>query len=99
LKTPDFFDVTKFPTATFKSTKTTGERGKTDEDAVITGDLTLHGVTKSVSFPVHFTTEKGSFVLTTSFKISRKEFGMTAVPEDKVDDEVSISVTVGEVKK
>ena len=45
LKAADFLDVAKFPTATFKSTKIvrTGER-----TADITGDLTLHGVTKPV---------------------------------------------------
>src|SRR6478735_4115014 len=45
LKSPDFFDVTKYPTITFKSTsmKPTG-KGKTTYD--LEGDLTMHGVTK-----------------------------------------------------
>ena len=49
LKSADFLDVKKYPTATFKSTgfKSTGE-GKGE----ITGDFTLHGVTKSITFPV-----------------------------------------------
>ena len=49
LKGSDFLDVKKYPTATFKSTgfKSTGE-GKGE----ITGDFTLHGVTKSITFPV-----------------------------------------------
>jgi polyisoprenoid-binding protein YceI len=46
LKSPDFFDVAKFPTLTFKSTKVTKEGGVLK----LTGDLTLHGVTKSVTF-------------------------------------------------
>ena len=51
LKSPDFFDVAKFPVASFKSTKievtgpTTGK---------ITGDLTLHGVTKAVTLDTTF---------------------------------------------
>jgi polyisoprenoid-binding protein YceI len=51
LKNPDFLDVAKFPTATFKSTsvKQTGER-----TADITGDLTLHGVTKPVVIKATF---------------------------------------------
>jgi len=51
LKTADFLDVAKFPTATFKATsvKTTGER-----TADITGDLTLHGVTKPVVIQATF---------------------------------------------
>jgi len=97
LKSPDFFDVKEFPKATFKSTKITGERGK-DEDAKVTGDLTLHGVTKSISFPVHFTRQKGEFVLTSSFKINRKDFKMT-FGEGKVDWDVTINVTVGNPKK
>ena len=49
LKSADFLDVKKYPTATFKSTgfKSTGE-GKGE----ITGDFTLHGVTKSITVPV-----------------------------------------------
>ncbi|MDF1763579.1 MAG: YceI family protein [Oleibacter sp.] len=49
LRSEDFLNVSKYPTSTFKSTgfKTTGEG--TGE---ITGDFTLHGVTKSITFPV-----------------------------------------------
>ncbi len=49
LKSPDFFDVAKFPTVTFKSTKVekAGE-GKLK----VTGDLTMHGVTKSIVLEV-----------------------------------------------
>ncbi len=46
LKSADFFDVAKFPTITFKSTKV--EAGK-DGALTITGDLTMHGVTKPVT--------------------------------------------------
>src|SRR4051812_19434928 len=49
LKSPDFFDVEKNPTITFKSTsmKPNG-KGKTSYD--LEGDLTMHGVTKHVKF-------------------------------------------------
>jgi len=49
LKGSDFLDVSKFPQSTFKSTgfKSTGAG-----EGVLTGDFTLHGVTKSISFPV-----------------------------------------------
>ncbi len=46
LRSPDFFDVKKYPTMTFKSTKIKG-KGKKFE---MTGDLNLHGVTKPVTF-------------------------------------------------
>jgi len=48
LKSPDFFNVEKFPTLTFKSTSVTSSDGKLQ----IVGDLTLTGVTKSVTLLV-----------------------------------------------
>ncbi|MFZ9586424.1 MAG: YceI family protein [Crocinitomicaceae bacterium] len=46
LKTADFFDAEKFPTLTFKSTSVKKAKGN---KYVITGDFTMHGVTKSVT--------------------------------------------------
>ncbi|MBM7661498.1 polyisoprenoid-binding protein YceI [Bacillus mesophilus] len=49
LRSADFFDVEQFPTMTFKSTSVE----KTDEDEYnVTGDLTLHGVTRQETFKV-----------------------------------------------
>jgi polyisoprenoid-binding protein YceI len=48
LKSPDFFDVAKYPTITFKSTSLTKSGGKLQ----LIGDLTLAGVTKSVTLDV-----------------------------------------------
>jgi polyisoprenoid-binding protein YceI len=47
LRTADFFEVAKFPDLTFKSTKVE----KKGDGLVLTGDLTIKGVTKSISFP------------------------------------------------
>jgi len=49
LKSPDFLDVENFPTITFVSTAV-AEKG---DSVVITGDLTIHGVTKSVVLKTH----------------------------------------------
>ena len=49
LRGDDFLDVKKYPKAEFKSTKF---EVKSDNSGVMTGDLTLHGTTKSISFPV-----------------------------------------------
>lgn len=49
LRSKDFLDVSKFPASTFKSTKF---EFKNESEATVTGDFTLHGVTKSISFPV-----------------------------------------------
>ncbi|MFN8551084.1 MAG: YceI family protein [Candidatus Obscuribacterales bacterium] len=80
LKTADFFDTDKYPTMTFKSTKVV-PKGKTG--LTVTGDLTLHGVTKSVVLNVEGPTEelkdpKGSKRgASGTTKIHRKDFGIT----------------------
>ncbi len=48
LKSPDFLDVEKYPEITFVS-KSFSKKGK---EVVVSGDFTLHGVTKEISFPV-----------------------------------------------
>jgi polyisoprenoid-binding protein YceI len=78
LKSPDFFDVAKFPTATFKSTKVQ----KTGKNKLkVTGELSLHGVTKPVVLEVEgptdaFKTPFGTTVrgVHATGKIDRKEF-------------------------
>lgn len=50
LVTSDYFDVAKFPTATFKSTHVA--KGATPDRLMVTGDLTLHGVTRPVTLDV-----------------------------------------------
>lgn len=80
LRSPDFFDADKFPEITFKSksVKTTGEN-----TADVTGDLTIHGVTKEVVLKVELIGKgagpKNSFVsgwdATTALK--RSDFGLT----------------------
>ena len=78
LKSPDFFDIAKFPTATFKSTKVQ-KLGK--NKLKVTGDLTLHGVTKPVVLDVEgptpaFKTPFGTTVrgIHATGKIDRKDF-------------------------
>ena len=80
LKSPDFFDVAKFPTITFRSTKWYKEGAKLK----IAGDLTIHGVTKPVVLDVEGPTAEvkgasGGLMIGASAttKISRKEFGLT----------------------
>lgn len=51
LRSPDFFEVTKYPTITFKSTSVAR---KSESHFEVTGDLTMHGVTKRITLPVDF---------------------------------------------
>lgn len=105
LKSPDFLDVAKYPTITFKSTRV----AKAGRDGLkVTGDLTLHGVTRPVVLDVTTTPEvKGMFGETrrgfaATTRISRKDFGLTwnkvieAGPA--VGDEVTIALDLEFVK-
>lgn len=90
LKSPDFFDVKQHPVATFVSTAIeVGADGK----STVTGDLTLLGVTKSVSFPATITTE-GGLKLNAQLSIDRTEFGMS-YGSDKVEKMVALTVAIG----
>src|ERR1044071_1154860 len=75
LKTADFFDVAKFPEATFVSTsiKPGGENGASH---TITGNLTLHGVTKAVTFPATISVTPDVASVDSTFSINRKDFGI-----------------------
>jgi polyisoprenoid-binding protein YceI len=80
LKSPDFFDVEKFPAMTFTSTKVVPVRGS---DWKVEGDLTIRGVTKPVVLDVEFNGAGGDpyggkrFGFSATTEIDRDEFGMT----------------------
>lgn len=97
LKSPDFFDIKKFPKATFVSTKIT-ENKAGGATHTITGDLTLHGQTKEVSIPAKVEKSADGLRLTTSFKINRQDFGMKYGP-GKIHDDVAITVNVDAKRK
>ena|SRR5271168_4082291 len=108
LKSPDFLDVAKYPTITFKSTKIEAAGpGK----FTVTGDLTLHGVTKPVVLDVETAgapikdpmgnMRAGASATT---KIKRSDFGLTwnkalETGGMVVGDEVAISIDVEAIKK
>lgn len=52
LQSPDFFEVEKYPTITYKSTKVS--KGEGDNKYVVEGNLTMHGVTKPVTLDVEY---------------------------------------------
>jgi polyisoprenoid-binding protein YceI len=80
LRSADFFDAAKFPTMTFTSTKVVETSPTT---AKVTGNLTLHGVTKPVTLDVEYTAPIknpwGMTVLgaTATGTINRKDFGVS----------------------
>jgi len=100
LKSPDFFNAREFPTLTFKSTKV--EKGEKDT-LKVTGDLTCHGVTKSMTIDI---TQTGSASgpqgeskgVEAIFTIKRSEFDMTYGLEG-IGDDVRIIVALEGVKR
>ena len=96
LKSPDFFDVAKFPKASFESTavKPGGAEGRTH---TVTGNLTLHGVTRSISFPATIQVNGDTLSVNAEFAINRKEFGIVypGMPDDLIKDDVLIQLKLG----
>src|SRR5437773_4398373 len=98
VRSPHFLDVAKYPTITFKSTRTeVASAGKLK----ITGDLTIHGVTKQVTLEVEAPSQpiqdpmgKGLRMgATATTKINRNDFGITTMP-GIVADEIQIVLDV-----
>ncbi|MBZ5579751.1 MAG: YceI family protein [Acidobacteriia bacterium] len=99
LKTPDFFDVEKFPAITFRSKKITPAGGKNYK---ATGDLSIRGVTKEVTLTVEGLSDEVTDMwklqrrgVAASVRVSRKEFGLAFDPDGAmVSDAVDITLDV-----
>jgi|GEM_PF-91328 len=95
LKSADFFDIAKFPKATFASTEVTkgGEKGASH---TVKGNLTLHGVSKSIAFPATIKTTASGVDVDAEFAINRKDFGLVypGAPDDLIRDDVVIKLTI-----
>jgi polyisoprenoid-binding protein YceI len=99
LRSTDFFDVKKFPEMTFKSTKVEAIK----DGFKVSGDFTMHGVTKSITFDL-----KGGKTIdvkgqkktgfATAFILRRNDFGITFLP-DGIANDVNIFIGFEGVKK
>jgi polyisoprenoid-binding protein YceI len=100
LKSPDFFDVAKYPKATFTSSqiKAGGTDGATH---TITGELDLHGVKKTISFPATITVGADSVSGTAEFVINRKDFGIVypGKQDDLIRDDVLLKLALKAPRK
>ena len=108
LRSADFFDVAKFPTMTFVSKKV-AKAGK--DKLKVTGDLTLHGVTKQVVLDVEGPSVESKDPMgairrgaTASTKINRKDFGLVwnkalETGGVAVGEEVTITLEIEMIKK
>ena len=92
LKSADFFDVKQYPRASFASTsiQPSTTPGATH---LITGQLTFHGVTKTIAAPANLSLADGVLTLSSRFVIRQSEFGMTEAVK-KTRDEVPITVNI-----
>jgi len=114
LQSPDFFDVEKYPTITYKSTKVS--KGDGDNKYVVEGKLTMHGVTKPVTLDVEYlgadtmpmgkdgamTASIAGFSATA--KIDRRDFGLVwnktlASGNLMVSNDVDITLDVAAMDK
>ncbi len=102
LRSADFFDAAKYPTITFRSTAVKPAAGNLYQ---VQGELTMHGVTKTVTLPVQFLgagkdpwgNEKMGFELTTT--LDRKDYGIVwnkTLDQGNVlvGDEVKVQISV-----
>jgi len=91
LMTADFFDVEKFPKATFVSTKIVPPTGGTG-NFTVTGDFEIHGVKKSITFPATISVTPDAVSVVAEFSINRKDFDI--VYAGKADDLVRDDVVI-----
>ena len=87
LKNADFFDVKTNPTAKFVSTKVAADGDKFS----VTGDLTLNGKTKSVTFPAQIKASPDGLNLQAEFLINRHDWGIT-YGKGMIYDDVALRV-------
>ena len=99
LKTADFFDVAQYPQATFESTAITpgGDKGASH---TVTGNLTMHGVTKSVSFPATIAATADAITVNSNFAINRKDFGINyaGAANNLIRDDVVLTLNIRATK-
>ena len=100
LKSPDFFNAKQFPELTFKST---GVKKSGENQYEVNGDMTVHGVTKSITVNLTKTGEAKTQMgeragFDGSFTIKRSDFGMSFMP-GAVGDEITVYVDMEGTKE
>lgn len=99
LKTADFFDVAKYPQAKFESTAIkAGDKGASH---TITGNLTLHGATKSITFPATIAAAADAITVDSTFTINRKDFGINyaGAADNLIRDDVVLTLKIKATKR
>ncbi|AZI56748.1 YceI family protein [Epilithonimonas vandammei] len=103
LKSADFFDVEKFPTASYEITKITEAPAGSDYNTVLDGNLTLKGITKPATFNANVKIKDGELSIATEPKdINRDEFGIKfqmPVAEGLIKNEINVQMKVKAIEK
>jgi polyisoprenoid-binding protein YceI len=97
LQTPDFFNVAQIPTATFETISIADQGTNT----LVTGNLTLHGITKQIQFPAEVHVSDEIVNLMAEFAINRFDFDVkyAGKADDLVRKEVVLKLNVKAAKK
>lgn len=95
LRSDDFFASDQYPTATFVSTSIV-EGGEGDATHTITGDFTLRGITKSITFPATVTVDGANVSAQSEFVLNRQDFEVSFAgqPDDLIRDEVVLVIDI-----
>ena len=103
LKSPDFFDTAKFPTASYEITKVTEAAAGGDYNTVLDGNLTLKGITKPATFNANVKVDKGELTIATEPKdINRDEFGIKfqmPAAEGLIKNEINVQIKIKAIEK
>lgn len=102
LKSGDFFEVEKFPTASYEITKVT-PAAEGDYNTLLDGNLTIKGITKSLQLKANVSVKEGEVTVATEPKdIKREEFGVKfQAPAENgiIKDEVTLQINVKALEK
>ncbi|WP_313101300.1 YceI family protein [Epilithonimonas sp.] len=103
LKSADFFDVEKFPTASYEITKISEAPAGSDYNTVLDGNLTLKGITKPATFNANVKIKDGELSIATEPKdINRDEFGIKfqmPAAEGLIKNEINVQLKVKAIEK
>ncbi len=102
LKSGDFFETDKFPTASYEITKVS-ENTSGDYNTILEGNLTIKGITKPVQFNANVSVKDGEVSIATEPKdIKREEFGVKfqiSLQNGLIKDEVNLQILIKAIEK
>ncbi|MBA2379325.1 MAG: YceI family protein [Blastocatellia bacterium] len=101
LQTEDFFLVRDFPKALFRSTQIAPDAEKGEGHYTVTGNLTLRGTERSVTFPAMISLTGDAVAVNAEFSINRKDFGIiyAGMANDLIRDDVVIKMDLRSMRK